>query len=197
MLKIRGGCDEHDEFKELCALAASGSLEPSELPELKAHLKHCEKCREVFRQYQILTTQGMTLLADAYPERQAQVSWNAASVRERLLECVRGDQQAARERVSQAPAWVPPAIVRRTAWSSFARMALAPLRLGRLRGERHEERNHPDRVHRHEHRQKRQPELLHSFSFRGERHGIHYSRGTRREINHGRPPELTLSAAIR
>ena len=93
MLKIRGGCDEHDEFKELCALAASGSLEPSELPELRAHLKHCEKCREVFRQYQILTTQGMTLLADAYTERQAQVSWNDASVRERLLECVRAERR--------------------------------------------------------------------------------------------------------
>jgi len=125
MLKIQGGCDEHDEFKELCALAASGSLEPSELPELQAHLKHCEKCREVFRQYQILTTQGIAILADAYVERQAQVGWDGALARERLLARVRGDQQAARERVSQAPAWVPPDIVRRTAWSSFARMALA------------------------------------------------------------------------
>ena len=125
MLKIQGGCDEHDEFKELCALAASGSLEPSELPELQAHLKHCEKCREVFRQYQILTTQGVAILADAYAERQAQVGWDGALARERLLARVRGDRQAARERVSQAPAWVPTDIVRRTAWSSFARMALA------------------------------------------------------------------------
>ena len=78
MLKIQGGCDEHDKFKELCALAASGSLEPFELPELEAHLKHCEKCREVFRQYQILATQGIAILADAYMERQAQVGWDGA-----------------------------------------------------------------------------------------------------------------------
>jgi hypothetical protein len=125
MLKIQSGCDEHDKFKELCALAASGSLEPSELPELQAHLKHCEKCRKVFRQYQILTTQGIAILADAYVERQAQVGWDGALACERLLARVRADQQAAREQENQAPAWVPPDVVRRTSWSSFARMALA------------------------------------------------------------------------
>jgi len=125
MLKIQGGCDEHDKFKELCALAASGSLEPSELPELQAHLKHCEACREVLRQYQILTTQGIASLADAYMERQAQVGWDGALACERLLARVRADQQAAREQENTAPAWVPPDVVRRTAWTSFAKMALA------------------------------------------------------------------------
>jgi hypothetical protein len=125
MLKIQGGCDEHDRFKELCALAASGSLEPSELPELQAHLKHCEACREVFRQYQILTTQGIAILADAYSAKQAQVGWDGALACDRLLERVRADQQAAREQVSQSPAWVSSDVVRRASWSSFAKMALA------------------------------------------------------------------------
>ncbi len=125
MLKIPDGCDEHDEFKELCALAASGSLEPFELPELQAHLKHCEKCREVFRQYQILATQGIAVLADAYTERQAQTGWDGTLVRERLLACVRADQQTAREGKSPAPAWVPPGVLRPAAINSFARMALA------------------------------------------------------------------------
>jgi len=128
MLKIQGGCDEHDEFKELCALAAAGSLEPFELPELQGHLKHCEKCREVFRQYKILATQGITILAGAYSayrERQAEVGWDGALACERLLARVRADQQTAREWESQAPAWVPPDALRRTAVSSFAKMALA------------------------------------------------------------------------
>jgi len=125
MLKIQGGCDEHDEFKELCALAASGSLEPSELPELQAHLKHCEKCREVFRQYKILTSQGIAILADAYLERQAQVGWDGALACERLLARVRADQEVGRGRQRQAPSWVPPDVLRRTAGSAFARMALA------------------------------------------------------------------------
>jgi len=125
MLKIQDGCDEHDEFKELCALAASGSLEPFELPELRAHLRHCEKCREVFRQYQILATEGIAVLADAYSERQAQTGWDGTLVRERLLACVRADQQTAREGKSPAPAWVPPGVLRPAALSSFARMALA------------------------------------------------------------------------
>ncbi len=125
MLKKQDGCDEHDEFKELCALAASGSLEPFELPELQAHLKHCEKCREVFRQYKTLATQGITVLADAYMERQARAGWDGSLVRERLLACVRADQQTARERKSPAPAWVPPGVLRPAAMSSFARLALA------------------------------------------------------------------------
>src|SRR5208337_3106194 len=125
MLKIQGGCDEHDEFKELCALAASSSLEPFELPELQAHLKHCEKCRDVFRQYQILATQGIAILADAYMERQAQVGWDGALACERLLARVRADQRTAQERKSPAPAWVPPDVLRRTTVSSFAKMALA------------------------------------------------------------------------
>ncbi len=125
MLKIQGGCDEHDEFKELCALAASGSLEPSELPELQAHLKHCEKCREVFRQYQILTTQGMAVLACERTEGQGQASWDGALALERLQARVRADQQTPWERESPAPAWVPPEILRLAAKSSFAKMALA------------------------------------------------------------------------
>lgn len=125
MLKIPDGCDEHDEFKELCALAVSGSLEPFELPELQAHLKQCEKCREVLRQYQILATEGIAVLADAYTERQAQTGWDGSLVRERLLACVRADQQTAREKKSPAPAWVPPGVLRPAALSSFARMALA------------------------------------------------------------------------
>ncbi|MFI5097430.1 MAG: hypothetical protein ACHQT6_05595 [Candidatus Acidiferrales bacterium] len=125
MLNIQGGCDEHDKFKELCALAASGSLEPSELLELQAHLKHCEQCREVFRQYQILTTQGITILADACMERQTQAGWDGALAREQLLARVWADQQADREQENQAPAWVPPDVVRRTAWGSVAKIALA------------------------------------------------------------------------
>jgi hypothetical protein len=125
MLKIQGGCDEHDEFKELCALAASGGLEPFELPELQVHLKHCEKCREVFRQYRILVTQGVAILADGYMERQAQVGWDGARACERLLERVRVDQQAARERRGPPPAGVSPGVLRRVAGSPFARMAVA------------------------------------------------------------------------
>jgi hypothetical protein len=125
MLNIQGGCDEHDKFKELCALAASGSLEPSELPELQAHLKQCAGCQEVFRQYQILTTQGMAVLAGERTEGQGQASWDSALALERLQARVRADQQTPWERMSPAPAWVPPEVLRRAAKSSFAKLALA------------------------------------------------------------------------
>ena len=125
MLKIQGGCDEHDKFKELCALAASGSLEPIELPELRAHLKHCEQCREVFRQYQILAAQGIPILAGEYPEKSAGAEWNAALVLEKVLVRVQADQRARREQDSSASSRVPPAVLRQGTLGSFAKMAIA------------------------------------------------------------------------
>ena len=86
MLKIHSGCDEHDKYKKLGALAAAGNLAPLESAELHAHLHRCEECNEVFRQYQALTTQGIGILADGYAERRGAASWDDAPVLEQLLE---------------------------------------------------------------------------------------------------------------
>jgi hypothetical protein len=125
MLSDQKGRGVHDGFKELCALAISGGLAPLELSELRAHLRHCEECREVFLQYRALTTQGMATLADAYLERQEQASWDDTSTRQRLLARVRADQQALLERKSQGAASVPPSLLSRAAANPFAQMALA------------------------------------------------------------------------
>jgi hypothetical protein len=114
MLKVQGGSDEHDIFKKRCALAASGSLTPSELSELRAHLARCEECRQILLQYRILTTQGMSALADVYSERFEEGAWDGANVRERLLANVSKDQQMLLHRKSPASVSVP-----------FAKVALA------------------------------------------------------------------------
>ena len=64
MLRIQPGRDEHEKFKKLCALAASGSLAPLELAELEAHLETCEECGDVFAQHQVMATQGVAFLID-------------------------------------------------------------------------------------------------------------------------------------
>jgi len=125
MLKVQGGSDEHDIFKKRCALAASGSLAPAELSELRAHLEHCEECREILLQYRILTTQGMSSLADVYGDRFEEAAWDGANVRERLLECVSNDQQMLLHRKSPASVSVPFNSLRRIATNHFAKMALA------------------------------------------------------------------------
>jgi hypothetical protein len=125
MLKVQGGCDEHEKFKKLCALAASGSIAPLELSELRAHLGECEECDEAFLQYRILTTQGMGTLADAFVERQEQATWDGTPARQRLLARVRADQQTAPKRRSPARTSVRSYLFRRAIAAPFAQLTLA------------------------------------------------------------------------
>ncbi len=125
MLRVQGGSDEHDIFKKRCALAASGSLAPAELSELRAHLEGCEECRQMLLQYRILTTQGMSTLADVYSERFEEGAWDGANVRARLLARVSNDQQMLLHRKSPASVSVPFNFLQRIATNHFAKMALA------------------------------------------------------------------------
>src|ERR1700680_1220582 len=125
MLKIHSGCDEHDKYKKLCALAASSSLAPLESAELHAHLRRCEQCHEVFRQYQALTTQGMAILADGYAERRGQASWFDAPAFEQLLERIQIAQQTTPEKNRPTPTTIPPGLLFRTPARSIATTVLA------------------------------------------------------------------------
>jgi Anti-sigma-K factor rskA len=93
MLRIQDGGEEHEKFKELCALAASGTLSPLELSELQIHLEDCESCQEAFTQYQILNTEGIPTLAEAYLARPERVVWDDSAARERLWKSIRTQQQ--------------------------------------------------------------------------------------------------------
>jgi uncharacterized protein YhaN len=125
MLKIHSGCYEHDKYKKLCALAASGSLAPLESAELHAHLRRCEQCHEVFRKYQALTTQGMAILADEYAETRGQARWDEEPAFEQLLERIQIDQQATPEKRRRTSTKIPPSMLLRSPARSIATLALA------------------------------------------------------------------------
>jgi hypothetical protein len=125
MLKIHSGCDEHDKYKKLAALAAAGSLAPLELAELHAHLRRCEQCHEVFRQYRALTTKAVAILADGYAERRGEASWDDAPALEQLLERIQIDQQTAPGKNHRTSAPIPPSIFLRTPARSIAALVLA------------------------------------------------------------------------
>lgn len=93
MLRIQPGRDEHEKFKKLCALAASGSLAPLELAELEAHLQTCEECGEVFAQHQVMATQGVAFLIDRCGASWEQGEWDSRLARERLRERIREDHE--------------------------------------------------------------------------------------------------------
>jgi len=125
MLRIQGGSDEHDIFRKHCALAASGSLTPEELSALRRHLEICEECQEIYRQYRILTTQGVSTLAEGYGEASEEPIWQGAEARKRLLMRVMNDQQMGLQRKNQAAGTVQPGHFHRLTADRFVRMALA------------------------------------------------------------------------
>lgn len=97
MLRIQDGGEEHEKFKELCALAASGTLSPLELSELELHLEDCESCQEAFAQFRILNTEGIPTLAEAYLARPERVVWDESAARDRLWTSIRAEQRPSPE----------------------------------------------------------------------------------------------------
>jgi len=125
MLKIHSGCDEHDKYKKLGALAAAGNLAPLESAELHAHLRRCEQCNEVFRQYLTLTTQGIAILADEFAERVGQASWDKDAAFEQLLERIERAQHTPPEKNRRTSEMVPASKLLRGPVRSIATMLLA------------------------------------------------------------------------
>jgi len=125
MLTIQDGGEEHEKYKELSALAASGSLSPLELSELRSHLEHCESCQEAFSQYRILNSEGIPTLAEGYLARPERVVWDDAAVRERLWTSIRTQQQTLPEQANQVPATVRLDSSSRSKARAIAGMAIA------------------------------------------------------------------------
>src|SRR5712692_11474712 len=98
MLDGQKGREYHEKLRELNALASSSALTPLEWSELRSHLDHCEECREVSLQYHILTTQGISTIADAYTDRSGQGSWDEEAGLKKLLARVRKDRRTVLER---------------------------------------------------------------------------------------------------
>jgi hypothetical protein len=125
MLKIHSGCDEHDKYKKLGALAAAGNLSPLESAELNAHLRRCEQCLQVFREYQAITTQGVAILADEYAERRGQASWDKDATFEQLLERIECAQRTAPEKPRQTSMTMPAGVLMRSPVRSIITLSLA------------------------------------------------------------------------
>jgi len=125
MLRDHQGREDHAKFKELVALAGTGTLTSREVSELHAHLENCEECHEVAQQYLILKTQGIPALAATYDERQVQSSWDEASTRQKLFARVRAEQQPCFEPKTDRVVAVPPPFLRRLAVNPVTQTLLA------------------------------------------------------------------------
>lgn len=59
--------DPHQHYKELCAVAGAGQLSESEAVELNEHLKGCEDCRDLVRNFAFLCVQVLPVITTAEP----------------------------------------------------------------------------------------------------------------------------------
>ncbi|HET6143086.1 MAG TPA: hypothetical protein VFE02_06225 [Candidatus Acidoferrales bacterium] len=84
---------EHRKFKQLAALANTGSLTAGEWAELRAHLNDCEACRLTYQQYLVISKEGMLHLATHYNHPTENEIWDDTGVREKLLARVRGNEE--------------------------------------------------------------------------------------------------------
>jgi anti-sigma factor RsiW len=84
--------DDHHEFKELAALALRNELSPAERLLLKTHLEECSACRQAYREYALISSEGMSFLAAAYSYDQESDGWDDRKVRHRLLARVRNSK---------------------------------------------------------------------------------------------------------
>jgi hypothetical protein len=103
--------DHHERFRQLCALAVSGSLSPLESSELRLHLQECESCSQILAEYQVLATQGMAALAETFGEEH-QPTWNESQASRRLLDRVRADRDVPSIAAKPSPVSVLPGYLR-------------------------------------------------------------------------------------
>jgi len=81
--------DDHERFRQLCALAQLNSLGAREQLDLERHLLACASCRQVHQDYCAIGSEGMAFLsaADVMPEEARR--WDNRAARERLFASIR------------------------------------------------------------------------------------------------------------
>ncbi|HEY6767626.1 MAG TPA: hypothetical protein VI386_22955 [Candidatus Sulfotelmatobacter sp.] len=102
--------EDHEEFKELSALANSGTLTSSDWWKLKYHLQSCVDCRRVHDQYRALTQVGIPHLAAMYGHPQEREHWDDSQAREQLLDRIRDEERqpdSASRNLFSFPASIP------------------------------------------------------------------------------------------
>lgn len=134
----------HDDFLELCALAASGELTASENKKLSAHLAVCSSCREAQKQFESLVDGPISALAaedHTDPHVTQDPSWSIETAEAELFERLadeqseKGSEARSSRELRKAGALGHPSLISmdrtwRELWISYAAAILLVLSLG-------------------------------------------------------------------
>src|SRR6266852_6291303 len=88
------GLNDHQKFKELAALAQGRVLTVSERIELKRHLQLCEACRAVYREYSLLSSEGMDFLAADCGHVSEAEAWDYRAAQNELFSRIRESEHS-------------------------------------------------------------------------------------------------------
>jgi hypothetical protein len=116
----RDELQDHDKFKELCAISVAGDLSESESAELRTHMEMCEQCRKVYKEYRVLTKEGMPVLAARFDRPEQASGWDNANTRRKLFDRIATEQR------QRAVAHVEPRVVPLQNTHAPRRLTLAP-----------------------------------------------------------------------
>ncbi len=130
--------NDHQKFKELAALAGGRGLTVSEQIELKRHLQLCEACREIYREYSLLSSEGMAFLAADYGHVSEAEAWDYRAARDQLSSRIRESEHSAIASAEIAsaevdrprPARVFGAWIARARWAATAAVACLLVGMG-------------------------------------------------------------------
>src|SRR6266481_7629900 len=130
--------NDHQKFKELAALAGGRGLTVSEQIELKRHLQLREACREIYREYSLLSSEGMAFLAADYGHVSEAEAWDYRAARDQLSARIRESEHSAIASAEIAsaevdrprPARVFGAWIARARWAATAAVACLLVGMG-------------------------------------------------------------------
>jgi len=77
--------EEHERFRQLCALSVAGNLKGGEGAELRAHLEACEQCRTLHQEYLLVAREGMPMLAVRFDRPQEVRGWDNSNVKSKIF----------------------------------------------------------------------------------------------------------------
>ena len=108
--------EEHEKFRQLCALSTAGNLTPSEAAELNSHIEGCDECRTALQEYRLVTGEGMPMLAVRFDRPKEATAWDNSNLKSSVLE--RFEAAKAKRAVPQLePRAIPVSEAKRHLWS--------------------------------------------------------------------------------
>lgn len=126
----------HEKFLELCAAATAGDLSTAERIELTAHLSECPDCRRALQDYELVTANGIPVLAPelARNDESRDGSWSIEDAEKEFFKKLDQQHEAASavettSKVGQRFTYRPSQVRWKEIWMQFAAAVLLVLAL--------------------------------------------------------------------